>query len=820
MAGARALQYANRVPGVARQIRKVKVLEHTSPARGRNIHSRAGVSRTLLAVVLLLLVLCAAAVRAYRLDRLSFWGDEYWGCVAGLGAPTAAEYWDFVQLLGTNQPPLFPMLMYGWARLIGSTDLAPLRLLPLLFGLLTTPVAFGIGARVYGRRAGVFAAGCVAFSIMHIWYSQSVRPYALMLLLACVSLYALLRVLDHGSRLWAAVALAANLLGVFTHWFLVLLIGIESLALFLFRPGGRWRAVAWTALHALWLVPLAAYLMSRPPMNVDFENSLELWHVRDALLVEAVSDYRPTLPQRLVDDGSPRGRILAGAHAVLSTGTEILSAIALLWLAVEVLRIPRARRAGDAAQVRRGRLASVLLLVAVTPVAALALLQYALHLPFLWPRYTLYGSVARYVAIGGWIGGMRARTARWSLYGAAALCLGYQLVLFLPAVTRTDYLGVRDCLRAIAGPEDIILTDGYASACNLLYHLGPCDPPLFFANSPQVVCDVCVWRLGQCREGKGDTRRGGTVWFVRNQNWMQGRLWDFERELMDHGLIPHCREFPGTEGLILYEITCGLACDVTYQDIVPPIPAPEPVEVLDFLELVLANPAQVGLTSLDVRERALRLAGTNPVVIDNPVDTIIMMLLAAGDIRLGDTSARLWAEYEATPEAAFLSGLARAVAGDLADAGEAFGRALAGRSSPVVKPCGPFAAALRRGDYAAAYTAAERLRRSGHPWGVKLRETVRRLRSPESCLLPLGVLPVDGGDYERLARDFAAPPKCTGWHARANHAISEVLNIMGRTDEALDFARRAAHNQLVESYARARLRDLEMRGSAPAPPGT
>lgn len=794
-------------------------MEHARPLREQNSHSRGGGTRARIAVVLLLLVLCAAVVRAYRLDRLSFWGDEYWGCVAGLGAPTAAEYWDFVQLLGTNQPPLFPMVMYGWARLIGSIGLAPLRSLPVLFGLLTILVAFGIGARAYGRRAGVFAAACVTFSIMHIWYSQSVRPYALMLLLACVSLYALLRVLDSGSRLWAAIALAANLLGVFTHWFVVLLIGIESLALLLFSPGRRWRAVAWTALHALWLVPLAAYLMSRPPMNVDFEKSLELWHVRDALLVEAVSDYRPTLPQCLADDVSPQGRLLMGAHVVLSTGTELLSAFALLWLACEVLRIPRARRAGDAAQLRRGRVASVLLLTVLAPVAVLALLQYALHLPFLWPRYTLYGSVARYAAIGGWIAGARGRAARWSLYGATALCLGYQLALFLPAVTRTDYLGVRDYLRANAGPEDIILTDWYASACNFQYHLEPCDPPLFFANGTQVVCDVCVWRLSQCREGKGDTKRDRTVWFVRNQNWMPGRLWDFERELMNHGLIFHCRDFPGTEGLILYDITCGFACDAKLQDIVPPVPAPDPVEALSFLDPILADPGQIGLTAFDLRERAQRLAGTNPVAIDDPLDTIIMMLLAAGDIRFGDAVARLRAEHEATPEADFISGLARAVAGDLAGARIAFDRALTGKGSPIVTPCRSFATALGRGDYAAAYDTAECLRRSGHPWGVKLRETVRRLRSPESHVLPLGVLPIDGADYGRTAQDFAAPPQCTGWHAWANHAIAEVLNVMGRKDETLDFALRAAHNQLVESYARARLRDLEMRDLATAPPG-
>jgi uncharacterized membrane protein len=157
-------------------------LEHISTARAdprtRRHHSNA----TLWVVV----CLGALIVRALYLDHFSLWLDEI------LEVFTISNSWggmlhDLRSLL--YNPPLDyvlrkaaePLLLSDAARRLPSVLLGTSCVL--VFGLLI--------ARRAGRTAGLTAAVLLALAPYHVRYSQEVRPYALGLLLLCLSLVGL-----------------------------------------------------------------------------------------------------------------------------------------------------------------------------------------------------------------------------------------------------------------------------------------------------------------------------------------------------------------------------------------------------------------------------------------------------------------------------------------------------------------------------------------------------------------------------------------------------------------------------------------------------
>src|SRR5947209_11083154 len=123
-------------------------------------------------------------------------------------------------------PPLYYIVAWLWARVVGSSELA-LRSLSAVLGAATVPAAYLVGRALAGRRLATSIGALTATSALLVWYSQEARPYALLVLLATLSLLLCLRAdrLDRYAA-WAFVAMLALL----THYF----------AAFLFVPEGVW----------------------------------------------------------------------------------------------------------------------------------------------------------------------------------------------------------------------------------------------------------------------------------------------------------------------------------------------------------------------------------------------------------------------------------------------------------------------------------------------------------------------------------------------------------------------------------------------------
>lgn len=205
-------------------------------ARGKRPSQRDGLHFLALWSVLLL----AFALRIYHLDGQSMWSDEglslYRAQQPGAVVVTNVIMVDGVATQDTN-PPLYFLLLHGWRGVAGESVFA-LRFLGVVLAVLSVPVAYKLGTAVYGQRVGLATAVFLALSPLHVWQSQLLRNYGLLLSLNLLSLYGLWRFLRapadgpaNPRRRWLALWMGAGVLGVYTHYFgfFVLALGVLTL---------------------------------------------------------------------------------------------------------------------------------------------------------------------------------------------------------------------------------------------------------------------------------------------------------------------------------------------------------------------------------------------------------------------------------------------------------------------------------------------------------------------------------------------------------------------------------------------------------------
>lgn len=144
-----------------------------------------------------------------RIDEIEIWRD--------------AQYplWHILKVI------IFPhvyLLVRAASAILGSTEWG-LRLPFVVCGVITVPVTYALGRRLFNPAAGLAAAALLALSPYHITYSQEARHYALFLLYSVTALWLSLEALERqdargGQRrsLWAG-AILCHALNLLTHVF-------------------------------------------------------------------------------------------------------------------------------------------------------------------------------------------------------------------------------------------------------------------------------------------------------------------------------------------------------------------------------------------------------------------------------------------------------------------------------------------------------------------------------------------------------------------------------------------------------------------------
>lgn len=189
------------------------------------------------------IVLLAAALRIYGIANRELWIDE---------ANAIVISWQslpdlIARLRLDSSPPLYYAGLHYWMLAFGAGDAAT-RSLSVLGGVLLTYFTYRFGRRWFGTEVGLMAAALLAVAPIQIFYSQTVRMYAWLPLLALLATAALAGAIQ-SARPWRLVAYAAaTLAALYTHNFALHLLPAHALLVAasgaLRRHPARWLACA------------------------------------------------------------------------------------------------------------------------------------------------------------------------------------------------------------------------------------------------------------------------------------------------------------------------------------------------------------------------------------------------------------------------------------------------------------------------------------------------------------------------------------------------------------------------------------------------
>ena len=139
-------------------------------------------------IVLLILVL-ATALRFYHIDYQSVWLDE----ICSILEANPDIKWSDLEatiMLSDPHPPLYFALLKILFQLFGYTTLVS-RVFSAIVGVAGVYALYLLGKEINNKNTGLLAAFLLAINSFHIYYSQEVRMYALLVLLTVLSYYRL-----------------------------------------------------------------------------------------------------------------------------------------------------------------------------------------------------------------------------------------------------------------------------------------------------------------------------------------------------------------------------------------------------------------------------------------------------------------------------------------------------------------------------------------------------------------------------------------------------------------------------------------------------
>jgi uncharacterized membrane protein len=398
----------------------------------------------------LLLTVCALALRLVRLGAQSIWIDE--GMSIGWIAEIQQRGWG--TLRHDLHGPLYTAVLYAASRV--SMQEAWLRLPSALAGAAAVPALAHLGRRLGGERVALTAALLLVVSPFALYYSQEVRNYAFTLVFASLTCAAAWEAARRpsvrtllGFVFCAILGMLSNLNGAF------LALGLNAWLLWVWRRDRR-LLLRWLGVHALAGVLLVPYA----------------WQVQQRVHAERMvgveTDFGTKEPLR--------GGTTLHAMSLPYTGYAFAAGYSLGPTLEELRRDPRAvwswrhlpalglvllgfgvPLAACALRLREWNAAG-LLLAATVVVAGLTLWLGAANVKPFNARYLSVLLPLYLLAVGRglWV---LPRPVGWLAASAAVVVSLWSSAnyLFVPRYGRDDTRGVVEYLRAHAGPEDLVL---------------------------------------------------------------------------------------------------------------------------------------------------------------------------------------------------------------------------------------------------------------------------------------------------------------------------------------------------------------------------
>ncbi|MEX5720927.1 glycosyltransferase family 39 protein [Geodermatophilus maliterrae] len=344
---------------------------------------------------------------------------------------TDRSYEALLQLVARDvHVPLYHVLLRTWRLALGP-DVETARLLSLVFLLASVPVFYLVARRSLSTPWALFALVVFSCSPFLLWYGNEARMYSMLVFVTLVSQYCFLRIVTGGGNAaWAGYA-ASAVVGVYTHYFFVLVLVAQGLFLL-----GAWRRLPWgtfVRMAGVAVVVGAAFL----PWFLYFRAS------------GSASDTRPNLPApSSIDYSNVYSQFLFGFQS-----EAINTAVSSTWPLL-VLAALASVRAGA----KLDRATSYLVVAAFVPVL-MAFVVSHLVTPFFLSRYMIAALPALLVLVVRFLSSLTAPVARSLATVLLAVTIGGTVVQVVDPGTpvREDYREAAQLAEAQARPQDVVV---------------------------------------------------------------------------------------------------------------------------------------------------------------------------------------------------------------------------------------------------------------------------------------------------------------------------------------------------------------------------
>lgn len=512
--------------------------------------------------------LVGLATRLYRLSEQSIWHDE-WITLSSASAPDVFSMFHFMRIIAPEHGimPVYYVLNYFWMVLVG-TDPVLLRLFPVLIGVLSIMVLYALVAYLYGVHAGCIAALCMAMSPPHIWYSQEMRQYSLLVLFVIISVL-LLFLWAHKSHVKSFLYLHCffNILILWTHVFagLVLL----PMGLYVFLRQGLKQSLGWIAMNSAIVLSLLAYIFSMPnvsdvynyesPPSGYFLMAVTLFPDIISTQIDLMPPWNSVIDVNDVSLSNVALRIRPYMDFIFAFFITIIVLIFTLSMVLNYFaNIGLVKRPHYLHQQFFCEKIFIISIIFV-PSIILAIMQSTIQLRFLSPKYTIYSTVGIYIAMGCVVGSLSRRKYYFTTI-LLVLLYSYQLLIFIPYSTRSEWRLAARFINEHSRPGDLVLDETF---------LGPRSRFTSFTYPVHANVQVVKTFETACRTAnkflndEGDTSRDGenrTVWLVTEPFFTEVFLGFFDwRKYLDTcfsqcGLSYESKVFPGHFGTTVYKI--------------------------------------------------------------------------------------------------------------------------------------------------------------------------------------------------------------------------------------------------------------------------
>lgn len=543
-------------------------------------------------VALAVVMLVALVVRGYGLSQESLWWDEV-ASAMHLPAPAAYQaspyFEEWNQLVRREEPrgllhffanlrtldpasmPLYFSVLYSFATVFGS-EMIRLRLLSLLIGMVQIPLLYVFGKALFGRVAGLTAALCLALSPAHAYFSQEVRMYGVLSLVALLS-YMTLHAAWHSTHRarWYAHGVAQACLPL-AHPFGVLVPFAQGLFLVAWQWREWGRIARWIGLNAIAFIPAGIVLLftrywdaAGSPWLVAPTLRAALWDLVAADVVGRSLTIRANLSHWV---SFAKGLTPDNIFWVHTLGMRLGYALVVLLVALAVLAVAvhgwkglRAR-AGQMAR-RRAEWATAFLLWWLVPGITLFVASH-LWRPCMTPRYFVHSSLALYLLAGAAVSMMPGRLLKGAAVAGLITLYGYQVSVFVPPPQRTDYLSAAAHLHEDAAPDEVILVHNWLWMRVFGYTLGPVPNVVsyggfnhLYSDHPALfheLAELAAFATAQHRERQPEGQPGRAWLVVETSYFGRGPARFLEEKLERRGLVYEMAEFRGLSHVMVYRV--------------------------------------------------------------------------------------------------------------------------------------------------------------------------------------------------------------------------------------------------------------------------